>query len=100
MEHVIPPGVFEMPYAVSSVAMVGDAYQVAKKQVVDAGFFMHFPQCGCGDVLARVLMTFRQVPESASADQKVVSAPVRNQSAARIHLQEFCTDLPVGIFCI
>ena len=82
-----------MPDAVSLVAMVCHADQSPQHEVFDSGLLLYFPQ-SCGlYVLSGVLMPFGQIPESVSADKKVVSAAVGDQPASGIHFQEFRTDL-------
>ena len=74
VEHAVPPCVLQMPFPVPSVAMVGDAYKVAELQFVDAGLFLHFAQ-SCGFYLfSGILVPFRKVPQTVSADEKEVAS--------------------------
>ena len=76
VEHVVPPSMFEMPHPVPEVAVVGYADKASQLEFVDSGLLPDFPKGGHLDVLARLLMAFRQVPEPVSGNHEEVSPPV------------------------
>ena len=78
--------------------MVRDADQVPELQGADAGLLLHFAQGGDGDVLAGLLVAFREVPEAAAADQQAVAPAVPDQSAGGVDFPEFGAEACVHPF--
>jgi hypothetical protein len=89
-----------MPYAVSSVAMVRDAYEIPELELVYAGFLLYFAECCHADVFAWILMPLGQVPETVSADKKEVTSSIGYQASSGIDFQELGTDHLIGRFYV
>ena len=96
VEHVVPPGVLQMPYIVPEVAVVGHANQFPQFQLVHPRLLLHFPE-GChGYILASLLMPLGQVPEAVAVNQQKVAPAVGDKASGGIDLSEFRAQAPVG----
>ena len=100
IQHVVPPGMLEVPDVVPEVAVVGDADETAELELVHAGFLLDLAQGGHFDILSGLLMAFGQVPESVPGNQQEIPAAVGHQSARGVDLLEFRTQATVGPFRI
>ena len=59
VEHIVPPGMFEMPDAVPYIAMVCNTDKIAKLEFVYAGLFLNFAYSSYFDILTLFAMAFR-----------------------------------------
>ena len=96
VQHVVPPGMLQVPDPVAEIAVVRDADQVPQVELAQPGLFLDFPQGGDPYVLTSFLMPFRQVPQAAPFDEQVVSPAVADQAAGGIDFLEAGTESPVA----
>ena len=97
VEHIVPPGVFEVPDAVPQIAMVGYADEIPEFKFVHSGLFLHLPQRCHFDIFSILLMPLGKVPEAAPLDQQEIPAPVAHQSAGGIHLLELRAETVIDL---
>jgi hypothetical protein len=100
VQHVIPPGVLEVPKAVTEIHVVRDADKTPQFKLVHAGFFLDLTDSAYFNILTGLLMPFGEVPEAVTGYEKEVSAAVTHKSTGGIHFLELCTKAPISLFLI
>lgn len=91
--HLIPPGMLEAGSTVETVGVVGYADKPAEFQPAEAGLFAHFAERAVLYGLAIFLMTFREVPQAASAYHQELAVLVADKTAGCGQFAEFSAEL-------
>ena len=100
VQHIVPPGVLEVPKAVTQIHVVRDADKTPQFKLVHAGFFLDLTDGAYFNVLTGLLMPFGKVPEAVTGNKEEVSAAVTHKPTGGIHFLELCTKAPISLFLI
>ena len=91
---------FQMPYSVTDIAVVGNADKVAELEFIHSGFFLDLAQGRYRNVFAGFLMALGKIPHLSAPYKEIVAAAVRNQAAGCIDFLEFRAQAHIGSFLL